>query len=145
MNNTTDLCTRLREGGWKPLRGAGRFMALAGPLWAAREGDGWAYGVVSTDDHLNPAGVVHGGLLATLIDHALSTLAWDAIGRTPCVTVQLDTHFLAPVAEGQFAEVRVKVNSRSRSLMFLYGEMVVNGTLSATAQAVMKIMAAART
>ncbi len=65
MNNTIDIPTRLREGGWKPLQGAGRFMALAGPLWAAREGDGWAYGVVSTDEHLNPAGVVHGGLLAT--------------------------------------------------------------------------------
>ncbi|MPN21470.1 hypothetical protein SDC9_168850 [bioreactor metagenome] len=71
----------------------------------------------------------------------MSGVAWEASGRQPCLTVQLDTHFVAAVAPGQFAEVRVKLNHRSRSLMFLYGEMTANGTLVATAQAVMKVMA----
>ena len=142
MNNTIDIPTRLREGGWKPLKGAGRFMALAGPLWAARDGDGWAYGVVSTDEHLNPAGVVHGGLLATLIDHALSTLAWEAAGRAPCVTVQLDTHFLASVPPGVLIEARGRAVRRTSSLLFMHGALSVAGSDVLAAQAVMKLQAA---
>ncbi|WP_353234571.1 PaaI family thioesterase [Diaphorobacter ruginosibacter] len=127
---------------WKPRELPGHIGHI-GPLWTRKEPEGWAYGLLCDARHLNPAGVMHGGVAATLLDHAISAVAWEACGRQPCVTVQLDTHFLAPVAKGQFAEVRVKVNSRSRSLMFLYAEMMVNGTLSATAQAVMKVMAPA--
>lgn len=142
MSNAIDIPTRLREGGWKPLNAAGRFMALAGPLWAARDGDGWAYGVVSTDEHLNPAGLVHGGLLATLIDHALSTLAWEAAGRAPCVTVQLDTHFLASVPPGVLIEARGRVVRRTSSLLFMHGTLSVAGSDVLAAQAVMKRQAA---
>lgn len=117
-------------------------MALAGPLWAAREGDGWAYGVVSTDEHLNPAGVVHGGLLATLMDHALSTLAWEAAGGAPCVTVQLDTHFLASVPPGVLIEARGRVLRRTSSLLFMHGALSVAGSDVLAAQAVMKLQAA---
>lgn len=65
-----------------------------GPLFTRQEDGGWAYALLPTAAHLNPAGVVHGGLLATLIDHALSAIAGQASGRVPCVTVQLDSHFL---------------------------------------------------
>ena len=126
---------------WKP-RDLPGHIGQIGPMWTRKEPEGWAYGLLCEGKHLNPAGVMHGGVTASLLDHAISAVAWEAAGRLPCLTVQLDTHFLAPVAQGEFAEVRVKVNSRSRSLMFLYGEMTVNGTLAATAQAVMKVMRA---
>jgi uncharacterized protein (TIGR00369 family) len=109
------------------------------PLWAAREGDGWVYGIVSTDDHLNPAGVVHGGLLEALIDHALCAVAWEATGRTPCVTVQLDTHFLAPVRPGVLIEARGHVVRRTSSLVFLRGTLTVDEREVLVAQAITKI------
>lgn len=84
---------------------------------------------------------MHGGVITTLLDHAISAVAWEACARTACVTVQLDTHFIAPVEPGQFAQVRVQLRHRSRSLVFLYAEMMVDGTLMATAQAVMKVLA----
>ena len=130
---------RLESERWKP-RDLPGHIGQIGPMWTRKEPDGWAYGLLCDAKHLNPARVMHGGVTASLLDHAISAVAWEACGRQPCLTVQLDTHFLAPVAEGQFAEVRVKINNRSRSLMFLYGEMTVNGTLAATAQAVMKVM-----
>ena len=54
--------------------------------------------------HLNPAARVHGGALMTLLDHAISSTAWEACDRQPCVTVQMDTQFLGAVEAGQFAQ-----------------------------------------
>ena len=128
---------RLQEQGWKP-RQLGGFMGLAGPLWTRREGAGWVYGLLAEDRHLNPAGVVHGGALGTLIDHVLSTVAWEACDRTPCVTVQLDTHFLAEVRAGQFALARASVTARTGSLVFMEGSVQVEDRPVLVARAILK-------
>ncbi|WP_035205868.1 PaaI family thioesterase [Acidovorax sp. CF316] len=126
--------------GWQ-VRALGGFIAHAGPLWARREGEGWAYGFAIGPQHLNPAGVVHGGALLTLMDHAMSTVAWEAAGRVPCVTLQLDSHFAAPVGAGQFVEARAQVVRRTGSLVFMRGELQVGGSLVLAAQALMKPLA----
>jgi len=95
----------LAEQHWKR-RDLPGFMGLAGPLWTRREGDAWAYAVLAQEAHLNPAGVVHGGALVTLLDHAISSVAWEACARQPCLTLQLDTHFVGPVRAGQLAQAR---------------------------------------
>lgn len=117
------------------------FIAHAGPLWARREGEGWAYGFAIGPQHLNPAGVVHGGALLTLVDHAMSTVAWEAAGRVPCVTLQLDSHFAAPVLAGQFVQARARVARRTGSLVFMRGELHVDDSLVLGAQALMKPLA----
>jgi uncharacterized protein (TIGR00369 family) len=140
MKNLDTTQRTLHDRGWKQVNATGAFMAQAGPLWARRDGDGegWVYGVLTTDRHLNPAGVVHGGLLATLIDHALSTVAWEAAGRVPCVTVQLDTQFMAAVPAGVLVEARARVSRRTSSLVFMRGQLTVDGTEVLVAQALMK-------
>ncbi|WP_159917794.1 PaaI family thioesterase [Pantoea sp. 18069] len=126
--------------GWKPHELPG-FMGLAGPLWSRREDAGWAYGLQVASQHLNPAGMLHGGALLTLMDHALSTIAWQAAQRTPCLTLQLDSHFLASVGEGGFVEVRAQVTQRTRSLIFLQGLATQAGAPVLQAQAIMKVVA----
>ena len=123
--------------GWKSHVLPG-FMGLAGPLWSRREDQGWAYGLQVQSQHLNPARMLHGGALLTLMDHALSTIAWQAVGRVPCLTLQLDSHFLASVAEGAFVEVRARITQRTRSLLFLQGLASVEGAPVLQAQAIMK-------
>ena len=140
----TELVACLQEQGWKA-RQLGGFMGNAGPLWARREGGGWVYGLLAEDRHLNPAGVVHGGALATLIDHVLSTVAWEACDRTPCVTVQLDTHFLAELRAGQFAQARASITARTSSLVFMDGQVQVEGRPILAARAIMKLLRPART
>ncbi len=133
---------RMQAANWK-LRTLPGFIGSAGPLWTRREGEGWAYGLLAEARHLNPAGVVHGGALLTLLDHAMSTVAWEASGRLPCVTVALDTHFLQAVREGQFAEARAGVSHRTRSLVFMKGQLVVEGNAVLTGQAILKVAAQA--
>ncbi len=142
----------LAAEGWhcKTLPG---FAGLIGPLWVRKEGvfnegvrkeaQAWAYGLLATADHLNPAGVVHGGLLTALLDHGLSAIAWQALDRRACVTVQLDTHFLAPARAGQFLEVRGQLLRATSSLVFMRGELSVAGNVVATGAAVLKVLAAA--
>lgn len=125
--------------GWRERTLPG-FVGLIGPLWTRREDAGWAYGLLTTEAHLNPAGVVHGGLSTSLIDHALSALAWEAVGRQPCVTVQLDTHFLAAVQAGQFIEARGRVVRATSTLVFMQGGISVGGEPVLGASAVMKVL-----
>ena len=127
----------LQAQGWKPHELPG-FMGLAGPLWSRREGDDWAYGLQVQAQHLNPARLLHGGALLTLVDHALSTMAWQAAQRQPCLTLQLDSHFLAGVGEGAFVEVRARIMQRTRSLLFLQGLATAEGAPVLQAQAIMK-------
>jgi uncharacterized protein (TIGR00369 family) len=141
MTDLSEQQAHLRTAGWKPTRSAGAFMALAGPLWARQEGEAWAYGVLAAAQHLNPAGVVHGGLLASLMDHALSAIAWEAADRAPCVTLQLDTHFLSPALPGELIEARGQVLRRSAGLVFLRGGLNVGERSVLAAQALMKIQA----
>ncbi|QVQ26101.1 PaaI family thioesterase [Achromobacter deleyi] len=128
--------------GWRQKSLPG-FAGLIGPLWVRKEADGWAYGLLATSDHLNPAGVVHGGLLTALLDHALSAIAWEALARRACVTVQLDTHFLAAARAGQFLEVRGRVVRATSSLVFMQGELSVAGSAVATGAAVLKVLGGA--
>ena len=134
-----ELLDRLRAQGWKP-RQLGGFMGHAGPLWTCREGAGWVYGLLAVDQLLNPAGVVHGGALTTLIDHVLSTVAWEACERMPCVTVQLDTHFMAEVRAGQFAQARANITARTSSLVFMEGLVQVDDRPVLAARAIMKVL-----
>ncbi|MDP3204874.1 MAG: PaaI family thioesterase [Hydrogenophaga sp.] len=139
----SEVVDRLQEQGWKSRQLAG-FMGHSGPLWTRREVDGWVYGLLAEDRHLNPAGMVHGGALTTLIDHVLSTVAWEACERSPCVTVQLDTHFLAEVRAGDFAQAKANVTARTGSLVFVDGTVHVDGRSVLAARAVMKVLRPAR-
>jgi uncharacterized protein (TIGR00369 family) len=124
--------------GWKPRTLPG-FFDLVGPLWTKKEGDSWAYGIVAEDKHINPAGIVHGGMLATLLDHALSAIAWEANDRKPCITIALDVHFLAPARPGQFVAARGRIVRQASSLVFMQGNLTVDGDEIATASAILKI------
>ncbi|CAB3648760.1 PaaI family thioesterase [Achromobacter pestifer] len=127
----------LTADGWRQKSLPG-FAGLIGPLWVRKETEGWAYGILATASHLNPADVVHGGLLTALLDHGLSAIAWEALERRACVTVQLDTHFLMAARAGQFLEVRGRVVRATSSLVFMQGELTVAGNIVATASALLK-------
>ncbi|WP_137920684.1 PaaI family thioesterase [Hydrogenophaga sp. 2FB] len=141
----TDEHTRIRleATNWtvRTLKG---FIEQAGPLWTRREDGGWAYGLLCDATHLNPAARMHGGALVTLLDHAISTVAWEACERAPCVTLQLDTQFLGAVREGEFAEARAGVSHKTGGLVFMRGAVTVDGQPVLMAQAILKVLPTTR-
>jgi uncharacterized protein (TIGR00369 family) len=125
--------------GWKP-RALPGFAGLVGPLWTRKEGDTWAYGVLADDRHTNPAGLVHGGMICTLLDHALSAIAWEANARKPCVTVAFDAHFLAPARAGDFMIARGRITRQTTTLAFLQGTLAAGEATIATASTVVRVL-----
>ena len=125
--------------GWKPRTLEG-FIGSVGPLWTRKEDQGWAYGFVPTSQHTNPAGIVHGGMLMTLIDHALSAIAWEEAGRRACVTIQIDVRFLNAVRPPALIEARGRVIRRTTTLSFAEGQLTVGEDVVVTASAILKIL-----
>lgn len=113
--------------GWRPMPSAALPSGIGIP-WSRRVDGVWHYGLLTDDDHGNPNGVVHGGVLMAFADHGLSMLAWEAAERAPCTTIQLNTHFLDAIRPGEFIELRGEVTRRTRGLVFVRGVIGVRGT-----------------
>lgn len=128
-----------QEHGWKLLRTEG-FFSTIGPLWTRPIGESWEYGLHIEPHHENSMGSAHGGMIVTLMDQAISMIAWSALGRKPCATVQLDTHFLATAKAGDFIIAHAEVTRMSASLVFMRGVLRVNEREVMTAQGMMKII-----
>lgn len=135
--NVPEQAAQLGAEGWKPRELPG-FIGTAGPLWTRREGDVWAYGLLVEDRHLNPAGRAHGGALMTLVDHAVSAVAWETCQRQACVTVQMDCQFFAALQPGQFAEVRADVTHQTGSMVFAAAILTVRGKPFLSCKAILK-------
>ena len=52
------------------------------------------------ENHLNAAGITHGGYLSALIDAGAGTAAHRASNNTPCVTISLDLKFIGASKAG---------------------------------------------
>jgi acyl-coenzyme A thioesterase PaaI-like protein len=110
--------------GWRPMR-TNPMPANLGTPWARRAGESWHYAMLTTPDHANPQGALHGGVLMTFADHCLGLYVWVAANRAPNVTIQLNTHFLASVTPGEFVELRGEVTRATRGLVFVRGILAV--------------------
>jgi acyl-coenzyme A thioesterase PaaI-like protein len=74
------------------------------------------------------------GTLMTFADHAMGMTCWYANERQPQATVQLDMHFVDAVQVGEFVEAKCQVVRRTRSLVFMSGELMVGDRVVATAK-----------
>lgn len=130
--------------GWKLIRPGGEpeFTALIGPFWARRENASWTYAFRAEPRHANTRGVIHGGMLMSFADQALSLLAWEAAGRQPCATVGLNNQFIAAAKPGDWIVARGRVVRRTRSLVFMQGTLSVNDGEILSADGIWKLLGA---
>ena len=70
--------------------------------------------------HLNVGGLVHGGVLATLLDSCIGLALRSMLGESRNhVTLQLDVHYVSPMREGTLIARGTAVRSGDRAS---YGE-----------------------
>jgi uncharacterized protein (TIGR00369 family) len=84
------------------------------------EGEGRVH-LDAVDEHLNPHGTVHGGVLATMLDVAMGTAVATAGGESP-VTVSLTVTYLEPGRPGRLT-ARAKVRKRGKRLIVVEGQV----------------------
>lgn len=98
-----------------------------GPLYrlVASSPDEHRFAFTAAAKHMNAAGAVHGGMLMSFIDVAMSHTARAASGAKVLSTIALNCDFVSPGRLGDRIEARVRVSRATRSVVFLSGELVV--------------------
>ena len=89
--------------------------------------DGTARLVVEVDErHLNPAGAVHGGMLATLVDTTMGAAVRSAVDEETPATSQLTVTYLRPGKPGRLV-VTARVSKRGESLTVCEADVEQDG------------------
>ncbi|MBC9732455.1 PaaI family thioesterase [Nocardioides marmotae] len=102
------------------------FLSLIGAR-APDATDGRATLVVDVgEEHLNHAGAVHGGMLATLVDTAMGAAIMSTLDEGSTATSQLTVTYLRPGKPGQLV-VTAAVGKRGQSLTVCDAEIEQDG------------------
>jgi uncharacterized protein (TIGR00369 family) len=102
------------------------FIALVGAPAPTAE-DGEARLEVEVDErHLNPAGTVHGGMLATLVDTTMGAAVRSAADGDVAATSQLSVTYLRPGKPGRLV-VTATVRKRGESLTVVEADVAQDG------------------
>ena len=91
-------------------------------------------------NHLNNAGITHGGYLSALIDAGSGTAAHRAAGNMPCVTISLDLKFIGVSKEGDEIIGTTKILKKTNTLIFLFCELKCNNKIITSASGIWKIL-----
>tara|TARA_B100001564_G_C20021942_1_gene394923 strand:+ start:19 stop:429 length:411 start_codon:yes stop_codon:yes gene_type:complete len=92
------------------------------------------------ENHLNAAGITHGGYLSALIDAGAGTAAHRAAENAPCVTISLDLKFIGASKVGDEIIGNVKILKKTKTLVFLFCELSCNNKIITSASGVWKIL-----
>lgn len=88
-------------------------------------------------DHVNNAGIVHGGMLMSFADTLLGRAVGNS-GAGMAVTVHMTTDFVGPAHLGDWVEGNAGVVRQTRTLVFVEGEIVTRKRLVMTAKGIFR-------
>ena len=91
-------------------------------------------------NHLNAAGITHGGYLSALVDAGAGTAAHRSAENAPCVTISLGLKFIGPSKIGDEIIGNVKILKKTKSLVFLFCELKCEDKIITSATGVWKIL-----
>ena len=92
------------------------------------------------NNHLNAAGITHGGYLSALIDASAGTAAHRSADNAPCVTISLDIKFIGSSKVNDEIYGKVKILKKTKTLVFLFCELNCNGKIITAASGIWKIL-----
>ena len=93
-----------------------------------------------SENHLNAAGITHGGYLSALIDAGAGTAAHRTSGNAPCVTISLDLKFIGASKVGDEITGFTRILKKTSTLIFLFCELRCNNKLITSASGIWKII-----
>ena len=92
------------------------------------------------ENHLNAAGITHGGFIAAVVDAGAGTAAHRSADNNPCVTISLELKFISAIKLGQELMGKTKIQKKTKSMVFLTCELTAENKIVATASGVWKIL-----
>ena len=113
------VSSKLVREGWRRVEHEG-FAAMVGPFWEKKVRDESCLGFFSEPRHHNRAGLVQGGMLATLADLGLGRTARFADPRRRQATIELNVHYIDSARIGEFIAVRCRKLRETRTLAIFF-------------------------
>ena len=92
------------------------------------------------ENHLNTAGITHGGYISSIIDAGAGTGAHRVANSSLCVTISLDIKFIGTTKLGDEIIGFVKILKRTKSMVFLICHLKSNEKIIASASGIWKIL-----
>ena len=92
------------------------------------------------ENHLNAAGITHGGFIAALVDAGAGTAAHKVADDSPCVTISLELKFISAIQLGQEIIGNTKIQKKTKSMVFLNTELRSENKIVATSSGIWKIL-----
>ena len=100
----------------------------------------YQFKTIINENHLNAAGITHGGFISAVVDAGAGTAAHRAANNSPCVTISLELKFISAVNLGQELIGTTKIQKKTKSMVFLTCELKASDKIVATASGVWKIL-----
>ena len=92
------------------------------------------------ENHLNAAGITHGGYLSALIDAGAGTAAHRSAGNLRCVTISLELKFIGASKVNDEIFGYVRILKKTKTLVFLFCELKCEGKIITSASGIWKIL-----
>ena len=84
-------------------------------------------GLKIREDHLSPAGRVHGGVVSSFMDYGFGAAVFTSLGpKDFCYTVELKINYLKPIDLGDSLTAKTEVIFRGKRLCVLHGYLYRN-------------------
>jgi uncharacterized protein (TIGR00369 family) len=90
--------------------------------------------------HLNSGKIAHGGFLSTIADTGMGTAAHMFSENRRCVTISLDIKFISAALLNQSLTGNVKIQKKTKSLIFITCEIINSAGIVVAASGVWKIL-----
>ena len=90
--------------------------------------------------NLNTSKIAHGGFICSIADTGMGNSVHKTIESKKCVTISLDVKFISAASLGQKLLGKVKIQKKTRTLVFATCEIINSENIVATASGVWKIL-----
>ena len=100
----------------------------------------YGFDVEIKDIHLNSAKMAHGGFLCSIADMGMGNAAHGVANNKRCVTISLDMKFVSAATLGQKLSGKVKIQKKTKTLIFITCEINNSENIVATTSGIWKII-----
>ena len=99
----------------------------------------YSFSTVIKEIHLNAGKIAHGGYLSTVADTGMGTAA-HIVSNKRCVTISLEIKFISAGLSKQVLNGKVKIQKKTKSLVFITCEIFNSEGIVLTASGIWKIL-----
>ena len=132
--------TKPAPAGYAAVFGEAGFNKYVGPVWQSPDGREFLFDV--REVHLNGGGALHGGMAMALADIVMGRTVRDALEGARALTISLNCDFVGPAKLDDRIRGTAKITRKTRSIVFISGELTVEGRTIMTATGIWKILGA---